>query len=150
MHIVAYSSLKVLSKFFQSSSKFFQSFFQSTFKATSYFDARLLFLWQWKVYVLPRFRHKTSTVVRREGEMNKRKLGCFALSAMLLALCVSAEAQQPKKVPRIGVLSPSSSGFSPLLDAFRQGLRELGYIEGQNIAIEYRFAEVNPASRPRR
>ena len=42
--------------------------------------------------------------VRREGEMNKRKLGSFALCVMLLALCSSAEAQQPGKVPRIGLL----------------------------------------------
>src|SRR5262249_19094475 len=53
---------------------------QSTFKAT-YFEARLLFLRQWKVYVLPKFKCKTSTAVserlRREREMNKRKLGSF-------------------------------------------------------------------------
>ena len=52
-----------------------------------------------------------------------------------------ATAQQPARVPRIGVLSPGSRGPSPLLDAFRQGLRELGYVEGQNVAIGWRFAE---------
>ena len=71
----------------------------------------------------------------------------------LLTLLISpsaqlAEAQQPKKVPRIGVLSPGSPGPSPLLDAFRQGLRELGYVEGQNIAIEYRFAEAKSEPLP--
>ena len=71
----------------------------------------------------------------------------------LLTLLISpsaqlAEAQQPKKVPRIGVLSPGSTGPSPLLDAFRQGLRELGYVEGQNIAIEYRFAEAKSEPLP--
>ena len=71
----------------------------------------------------------------------------------LLTLFISpsaqlAEAQQPKKVPRIGVLSPGSPGPSPLLDAFRQGLRELGYVEGQNIAIEYRFAEAKSEPLP--
>ena len=75
----------------------------------------------------------------------------FALSlvvAMLFALCFSAEAQQPKKVRRIGVLSPGSPGPSPLLEAFRQGLRELGYVEGENIVLEYRYAEAKPERLP--
>jgi len=100
------------------------------------------------VYVLLRFRHRTSTArreakgTRREGEMNKRKLGSFALCVMLLALCASAEAQQPKKVPQIGYLSqvdPASE--STRSEGIRVALRELGYIEGQNIAIEYRYGE---------
>src|SRR4030095_13512972 len=78
----------------------------------------------------------------------RRKINGFVLSVTLFTLCFSAEAQQPKKVPRIGVLSPGSPGPSPLLDAFRQGLRELGYVEGHNIAIEYRFAEANPEPLP--
>jgi ABC-type uncharacterized transport system substrate-binding protein len=53
---------------------------------------------------------------------------------------LAARAQQPAKVPRIGFLFYGSHGPSPEIDAFRQGLRELGYIEGQNIAVEYRFA----------
>ena len=69
--------------------------------------------------------------------MRKKFIG-LALSAMLFALSVSAEAQQPKKVPRIGYLSPlSSSTESTRSEAIRLALRELGYIEGQNIAIEY-------------
>src|SRR5436309_674611 len=71
----------------------------------------------------------------------------FALSvfgALLFALCSLADAQQSAKVPRIGFLSTASlSSLSPRLEAFRQGLRELGYIEGRNIAIEYRSAEGN-------
>src|SRR6266536_638680 len=67
----------------------------------------------------------------------------FALSALLFALCISAEAQQqPRKVRRIDYLSALSvSAESSRLDGFRQGLRELGYVEGKNIVIEYRFAE---------
>ena len=55
-----------------------------------------------------------------------------------------AEAQQPKKVARIGFLTAASrTGISPLTEAFLQGLRELGYVEGQNISIEYRWADGN-------
>ena len=60
-----------------------------------------------------------------------------------VALSIPAEAQQPKKVPRIGYQSASSSGENNE-EAFRQGLRELGYIDGQNIAIEWRFAQGKP------
>ena len=58
----------------------------------------------------------------------------------LLTLAVIAEAQQPKKVPRIGYLS-LRSGFGGDDEAFRQGLRELGYTEGQNIVVEWRFVD---------
>src|SRR5262245_14989209 len=74
--------------------------------------------------------------------MNKRKLGSFALCAMLFALCQSAEAQQPGKIFRIGFLNPTNaSGEAVRLEAIRQELRKLGWIEGKNIAFEYRFAE---------
>jgi putative ABC transport system substrate-binding protein len=66
----------------------------------------------------------------------------LALCAMLLALSISAEAQQPKKVPRIGYLSNSDPGReSDRAEAIRLALRERGYIEGQNIATDYRYAE---------
>src|SRR5215475_7682902 len=77
----------------------------------------------------------------------KKKITVLTLCAMLLALSTFAEAQQPTKVPRIGYLSrdihpADSRAPSPRnLDAFRQGLRELGYIEGKTIIIEYRFAD---------
>jgi putative ABC transport system substrate-binding protein len=55
---------------------------------------------------------------------------------LLFALCFAALAQQPKKIPRIGFISGQSlSAMSARTDAFRQGLRELGYIEGQSIVI---------------
>jgi putative ABC transport system substrate-binding protein len=65
---------------------------------------------------------------------------CF-LAAVFLALCSVAEAQHPAKIPRIGNLSPGSSSASPNREAFHQGLRDLGYVEGKNILIEYRHAE---------
>jgi putative tryptophan/tyrosine transport system substrate-binding protein len=69
-----------------------------------------------------------------------RKTFSGALFALLLALCVPAEAQQPEKVRRIGLQSAGSrEGIS--VKAFRDGLRDLGYVEGQNILIEWRFAE---------
>ena len=73
------------------------------------------------------------------------KIFSLALGAMLFALGSPAEAQQPAKVPRIGYVSgsgnPNNSG--PSVEAFRQGLRELGYIEGKNILAEYRYSEGN-------
>jgi putative tryptophan/tyrosine transport system substrate-binding protein len=71
-----------------------------------------------------------------------RKIFYVALGALLLALCRPVEAQEPKKVPLIGYLSPSDPGSeSTRSEPIRRALRERGYIEGQNIAIEYRYAE---------
>jgi putative ABC transport system substrate-binding protein len=72
----------------------------------------------------------------------KKKLTVLALCALLFVFCSSAEAQRPAKIPRIGFLasgSPSSDGA--WIEAFRQGLRELGYVEGNNIIIDYRYGE---------
>jgi len=65
------------------------------------------------------------------------KTFCLGLGAMLFALCLSAEAQQAPKVPRIGYLS-GTGPKAPTVVGFRRGLRDLGYIEGENILIEYR------------
>ena len=94
--------------------------------------------------------HKNAMLRRKL--MRKRFLGLtlsplpFALSlvsAMLFALCPTAEAQQPKKVPRLGYLvtagDPGNLGSPD--KAFRQGLRDLGYVEGENILVEYRYLE---------
>jgi len=66
------------------------------------------------------------------------------LCALLFALCSSGAAQQPAKIPRIGFLGGSGSAESARTEAFRQGLRELGYVVGKNIAIERRYAEGKP------
>jgi putative ABC transport system substrate-binding protein len=80
-----------------------------------------------------RMRHKTT---------GTRKIFCFALCVLVFAFTVSAEAQQPKNVPQIGFLGFTSlSGIAARIEAFRQGLRELGYVDGKNIVIEYRSAE---------
>jgi putative ABC transport system substrate-binding protein len=63
----------------------------------------------------------------------------FVLGAVLVAHCFPAEAQQTKKAPRIGLLAASS--VQSASDSFKQGLRDLGYVEGKNIVIEYRYAE---------
>jgi len=72
----------------------------------------------------------------------KKKITLLTLCAMLFALCSFAQAQQAGKVPRIGFLDNSTaSGSAVRLEAFRQELSKLGWIEGKNITIEYRFAE---------
>jgi putative ABC transport system substrate-binding protein len=76
----------------------------------------------------------------------RKNILCVAFCAMLFALCTSAEGQQPKKIPRIGYVSVSGDAKNPgrFVEAFRQGLRDIGYIEGKNIAVEYRY----PGSQP--
>jgi putative ABC transport system substrate-binding protein len=71
----------------------------------------------------------------------KRKITGLCLCTLLFALCVSAEAQQPKKVPRIGFVAVTGDPNTSNIVEFRRGLRDLGYIEGKNILIEYRYAE---------
>src|SRR5438445_7380004 len=69
-----------------------------------------------------------------------RKIFVWLLATVLLITATPAEAQQPKKVPRIGFLSSlSSTVVSDRVEAFRQGLRELGYVE--NIIIDWRYAQ---------
>jgi putative ABC transport system substrate-binding protein len=73
----------------------------------------------------------------------------IALCSLLLAPCFPADAQQPEKIFRIGYLDPSTaSGSAVLVDAFRQELSKLGWIEGKNITIEYRFGDGKSKRRP--
>jgi ABC-type uncharacterized transport system substrate-binding protein len=71
------------------------------------------------------------------------------VAAMLFALCLPAEAQQSAKIFRIGFLDPTNASDNAVrLEVFRQELRKLGWIEGKNIAFEYRFAEQKPGRGP--
>jgi putative ABC transport system substrate-binding protein len=80
----------------------------------------------------------TSSVNFQEKSM-MRQILWVPLCALLLALGVPVDAQQPRKIARVGYLAGvSAAADAPRLGAFRQGLRDLGYIEGQNIIIEYR------------
>jgi len=84
-----------------------------------------------------RFQHEP-----RPTAMQKTFVG-IAVGALLFVLGVAAEAQQPVKVPRIGYLHPGSAATASAarIEAFREGLRELGYLEGKNIVIEWRYAD---------
>lgn len=85
-----------------------------------------------------------------EGSKKNLKLVAYALCVMLYALCGSSDAQQPGKTFRIGFLdSSTASGMGVLLDAFRQELGNLGWIEGKNIAMEYRFSEARDDRLPK-
>ena len=81
--------------------------------------------------------------------MNKVGWSSILVAAMLLVTAGLAAAQQPTKIPRIGFLTAGSSSTIPArIDAFRQGLRELGYVEDKNIVIEWRFGEGKPDRLP--
>ncbi len=68
--------------------------------------------------------------------------------ALLLLSAPSGAGAQGSKVFRVGVLSAGSAELSPYLEAFRKGLRDLGYLEGQNLLLEYRFAQAMPDRLP--
>ncbi len=78
---------------------------------------------------------------------NRKWLGLSVIAFMLVVVVAVAQAQQAKKVPRIGYLSLGSN-FRANDEAFRQGLRQLGYIEGQNIVVEWRFVDGKPERYP--
>jgi ABC-type uncharacterized transport system substrate-binding protein len=79
---------------------------------------------------------------RKSKIENPKWLGLSIIAFVLLVAGTAAEAQQPTKIPRIGFLVPgSASSYGNRVEAFRKGLRELKYVEGQNVNIEYRYAE---------
>jgi putative ABC transport system substrate-binding protein len=77
--------------------------------------------------------------------MNKADWSSILVATLVLVFGVAADAQQPGKIPRIGYIArrsaPTATAPDSGADAFRQGLRDLGYIEGKNIVIEYRYAD---------
>jgi putative tryptophan/tyrosine transport system substrate-binding protein len=87
-------------------------------------------------------RREKSDESRGETSMSQ-KIFFLALSSMLFALSVSAHAKEPTKMPRIGYVSGSGDRKTPgpLVEAFRQGLHDRGYVEGKNILVEYRYVE---------
>jgi putative tryptophan/tyrosine transport system substrate-binding protein len=81
--------------------------------------------------------------------MNRAAVPSILIAAVLLALGVIAEAQQSKKIPKIGYLSAVDPATeSARAETIRLALGELGYMEGQTIAIEYRYGEAKPARAP--
>src|SRR5262245_20589795 len=75
--------------------------------------------------------------------------GLMTLMLSLLTAPLTSQAQPAAHVPRLGLLMPgSASGYAPRLEAFRHGLRDLGYVEGRTITLEYRFAEGQAARLP--
>src|SRR5947209_17109194 len=87
------------------------------------------------------WKSKACPEPRRRIE-NLKWLGLSIIAFVLVVTGTVAQAQQPTKIPRIGFLTASSpSVISARLEAFRQGLRELGYVEGKNTVVEDRYAE---------
>src|SRR5437867_2666312 len=89
-----------------------------------------------------RVRFGISVSDNRKSKIQNRKLALFAIVVALTVCGARAEAQQTGKIFRIGFLDGSTaSGMAVLIDAFRQEMSKLGWIEGKNITIEDRFAE---------
>jgi ABC-type uncharacterized transport system substrate-binding protein len=87
--------------------------------------------------------------VERGVNVGKARYAILAIGAVLLAVPGGSEAQQPENVPRIGFLAAvSHAANSVRFEAFREGLRELGYVEGKNIRIEWRYADGKPDRLP--
>ena len=96
------------------------------------------------------FNRKSKTCAEGGRSIQNRKwVGLFAVVVALMMCGARAAAQQPVRIHRIGILSTvSGSVFSARVEAFRQRLRELGYVEGKNVFIEYRYADGKPERLP--
>jgi hypothetical protein len=83
--------------------------------------------------------------VSKSLALSAMRLALSSLGALLFALSVYVEAQEPTKIPRIGFVPSAGDANNPgpQVRAFQQGLRDLGYVEGKNILIEYRYVEGN-------
>src|SRR6516162_11925238 len=80
--------------------------------------------------------------------MKRRSLVIAGLVGLFFAPKRSGAQQQPNKIPRVGILSAAESDKTPLFDAFRSGLRELGWVEGRNIILNFRLAHGDAALLP--
>jgi putative ABC transport system substrate-binding protein len=82
---------------------------------------------------------------KKDPMLVRRRAFVLTLCALPFALCLSVQAQQTTKVPRVGLLiSASTAETAPFIEGFRQGLRELGYVEGKNIVLEIRGGGTEP------
>ena len=89
-----------------------------------------------------RMRFLNWCIARRKSKTRSLKLSALALGGLLVAVCFPAQAQQQAKVWKIGVLvSTSHTQNASREDGLWQGLRQLGYVEGKNITLEYRYAD---------
>src|SRR6266705_2969266 len=87
-------------------------------------------------------RSQTSEIGKAGRTPMTKKIILLALCSLLLAPCSAVDAQQARKIFRIGFLDNSTaSGIAVLSEAFRQEMSKLGWVEGKNIAMEYRFGE---------
>jgi ABC-type uncharacterized transport system substrate-binding protein len=75
--------------------------------------------------------------------MKKAAVPSILVVVVLIAVAVIAEAQETKKVPRIGIVRGDPNAPAPSIKVFRQALQDLGYVEGKNILFEYRYTEGN-------
>jgi putative ABC transport system substrate-binding protein len=81
------------------------------------------------------------TVPRQRGHRLRRRTLIAGLAVLLLAPRRPSAQQASAKIPRVGILTQADNERTPMLDAFREGLRDLGYVEGRNIVLEFRFAK---------